>query len=93
MESVGKSFQANLKSQLEAKSKLTPREKKMLGWLTEPSTKGDKKLAKLEDHARKHVGVKGGVPVDWSAAAIDWKTLLPMLLEFLMKLLPLLFLA
>lgn len=81
-----KSFQGNLRSQLEAKPRLTIKEKRLLNALNDetPGPFRKRQLAVAEQHARALIGRSPDAAVDWSK--VDWPSFLSQLVEFLTKL-------
>lgn len=84
-----KSFAGALQHQLTKKGKLSFEEKRLARVLAgADSPRRDRQVARMEGHARVHLGLAPTGAVDWSA--IDWPTILRQLLELLIRLLPLL---
>lgn len=83
-----KSFAGALQKQLLEQGDLDSHEKKLLRILNGPdSPRRERQLARMEGHVRVHLGLEKS-PGDWSG--IDWPSLLPIILQLLVKLLPLL---
>lgn len=78
-------FEDALRENLEADKNLSRRGRRILMILNEgPSRRRSRKIARMERTAKEALGVKGAV--DW--AEVDWPSVLKMLLELLLKLLP-----
>lgn len=81
-----RSFAGNLQKHVEGK---TAKERQILNIINGPdSPRRTSQLARMERHVRAELDLPFNAAVDWSA--IDWPTLLPKILQLLMKLLPLL---
>lgn len=83
------SFEMNLRLAIMAKPKRSKRDERILNILdAPPSARRDKRLARMENHARAVAGIdpKTGA-IDWSK--IDWAKLLKSIMSLLAKLLPL----
>lgn len=86
------SFQSNLRGLLEAKPNKTLRERRLLTALGDPKPNKLQRarIALAEEHAKAKLGFAASDDVDWSTVkAADWKTILPELIAFIMKLLAL----
>jgi hypothetical protein len=90
-----KTFEQAFKQQLEDKPKKTPKEKRLLKALNDP-TPGPLKRRRLnqmklaEDHAKVAMGFEADEKVDWEkVSAPDWAAVLDKLIDFIAKLLAL----
>jgi hypothetical protein len=83
-------FAGAMQKQLEAKGNLSRDEKRVLKILnSQDSARRDRQLAKMERHARAELGYGVNGEVDWSAD-VDWSEVFRLILELLIRLLPLL---
>lgn len=82
-------FASGLKAAIEAKAKPSKRELKILEIIdAKPSKRRDRRLARMENHARAVAGIDPETgAIDWSK--IDWNKLLDAIIAILTKLLPL----
>ncbi len=55
--------------------------------LARPSKLRDRRIARLEAHARAHLGLSSDAEIDWST--VDWSKIISGLLQVLLLLLPL----
>jgi hypothetical protein len=84
-------FAGALQKQLEGKGNLSRDEKRVLKILnSQDSPRRDRQLAKMERHARAEMGWGMNGEIDWSAD-VDWLEVFTIILELLIRLLPLLF--
>lgn len=86
-------FADALKARIEAKARPTAREKKILALIdAPPSKRRDKRLARMENHARATAGIDPATgAIDWGA--FDWKKFFDAIIAILIKLLPLILAA
>lgn len=84
-------FAGAIQKQLEAKGRLSRDEKRILKILNSPDSKRrDRQIDRMESHSRVELGISQTEYFDWSAD-IDWQEVLMIILELLIRLLPLLF--
>ena len=84
-----KTFETGLREAILAKPKLTARERRILAVIdAPPSKRKERRLARMENHARAAMNIAPNkAEVDWGS--FDWSKILTMILELLIKLLPL----
>lgn len=82
-------FEDALREQIESDPAAGRKGKKILAVLNEsPSKRRNRRIARMERTTKEALGLKGAV--DWSEQGeIDWGSILMMILELLLKLLPL----
>lgn len=100
---MGTDFASNLKANLEAKGDLRRRGRRILAIINGPDSPHKARLlARMEDHARAHLGLAAAhtvptdmpgtdwskITIDWSK--IDWAKIIDGLLKLLLAILPVL---
>ena len=83
------SFEDGLRAAIEAKPKLSARDRRILEILNGPDSKRKRKrLARMENYARAEAGIDPNTgAIDWSE--VNWAKLLENIIAILSKLLPL----
>lgn len=80
-------FRTALKRSLESDPKLIKRGQKILDLLDAPKSKRrDRRITRLERHARAHLSLPSEVDIDWDT--IQWADIIWTLLKFLLAVLP-----